>query len=106
MDKEIVSLLLKIMSKEGEQVKLPFEIGKSYFFRTATYHVLGRLKEINGKFLTLEDASWIADSGRFMEFIDDGKANEVEPVKTLMYVNSDSICDSYLWKHDLIRTQK
>jgi hypothetical protein len=75
---------------------LPFEIGGEYFIRTVTYHLTGRVKNIVGKFLVLEDAAWIADSGRFSEFFTKpSSALEVEPFgKRDVFVNTDSITDA------------
>ena len=107
MDKELALKLLELAVKnEGASNKLPFEIGKCYFIRTATLYCTGRVKEINGKFLTMEDGAWIVDCGRFNEFISTGLADEVEPVSCLMYVNTDSICDAFLWNHKLPREVK
>lgn len=85
----------------GKTVKpidgLPFKIGKSYFFRTVTYHLTGRVTSIVGKFLVLEDAAWIADSGRFNEFIKGTPSSnlEVEPFfNHEVYLNIDSITDA------------
>lgn len=84
---------------------LPFEIGKSYFIRTVTYHLTGRVKEIKGDFLVLEDAAWIAESDRFADAIKEGKLKEVEPVEEVI-VNLNSITDAFPWKHSLPRTQR
>jgi len=87
--------------KIGKTVKpvegIPFKIGVSYFFRTVTYHLTGRVKEVIGKFLVLEDAAWIADSGRFNEFIKGTPSStlEVEPFYDHdVYLNIDSIVDA------------
>lgn len=80
-------------------------IGKSYFFRTVTYHLTGRVTGRMGNFLILEDAAWIADSGRFTQAIRDGKLNEVEPVGSCG-VNLDSVTDFFPWTHDLPKNQK
>lgn len=85
--------------------ELPFEIGKSYFIRTVTYHLVGRVHNIVGSFLVLKDAAWVADSGRFMQTIKDGKLNEVEPVGNAM-VNTGSITDAFPWNHSLPKEQK
>ena len=53
-------------------------IGHKWFFRTVTYHMVGRVVGRIGNFFKLEDASWIADSGRFMNAIKEGKLNEVK----------------------------
>ena len=93
--------LLKVKSKTKVKTisdgrELPFEIGKEYFFRTVTYHLTGRLVDIVGKFLVLEDAAWIADSGRFNKFFTDPTSElEVEPFgDRLVSLNIDSIVDS------------
>jgi len=43
---------------------------------------------------------------RFMQFIQDGKLNEVEPVTCDVKVNTDSLIDAYEWRHELPREQK
>ena len=94
----------ELVLREPED-NLPFEVGKSYFIRTVTYHLIGKVKSTTGKFLTLEKASWIGDSGRFHNAIMEGKLDEIEPVEEAI-VNTDSITDAFLWKHELPRTQK
>jgi len=63
------------------------------------------VKAIVGKFLVLEQAAWIADSGRFMNAILEGKLDEVEPVKEC-FVNTDTIIDAFVWTHKLPTDQK
>lgn len=84
---------------------IPFETGENYFLRCVTYHMVGKVKEIVGSFLVLEDASWIADSGRFSNAIKEGKLSEVEPVGTA-FVNTNSVVDAFPWKHSLPTKQK
>lgn len=82
-----------------------FVVGSSYFIRTVTYHQVGRVAAIDGPFLILEDASWVADSGRFMQAIKDGNLNEVEPVGDAI-VSVGSIVDAFPWVHELPKEQK
>lgn len=84
---------------------MPFKVGESYFIRTVTYHLVGRVVKITGKFIELEDASWIADSGRFSNAIKEGKLDEIEPVGNAI-VNSDAITDAFPWVHKLPDKQK
>ena len=83
--------------------------GKSYFFRTVTYHIIGTVvrecKEIGTGIYCLKDASWVADSGRFMQAIKDGKLSEVEPVGD-WYINIQSVTDFGPWNHLLPMEQK
>lgn len=91
---------------EYKQLDVPFEVGKAYFIRTVTYFATGRVKAIVGQFLVLDDAAWVADTGRFREAIMKGILNEVEPVEVDMFVNLNSITDAFSWKHKLPREQK
>ena len=87
-------------------VELPFDVGSSWLIRTVTFAVTGRVKQVKGKFLVLEDAAWIADTGRFGQCIETGSLDEVEAVTVDVVVNTDSIVDAYFWRHDLPRETK
>lgn len=80
-------------------------VGEKLFFRTVTYHLVGEVKKIVGRFAYLKNASWVADSGRFMGAIKDGTLSEVEPVGDA-FVNLDSVVDFFPWKHKLPTEQK
>jgi hypothetical protein len=76
-------------------VELPFEVDQTWLIRTVTFAVTGRVKAIKGKFLVLNEAAWIADTGRFGECIEMGSLSEVEAVTADVVVNTDSIVDAY-----------
>lgn len=57
----------------------PWEVGKNYFIRTVTHHFTGRLVAVHQQELVIEDASWIADDGRFSDALSTGEFSEVEP---------------------------
>ncbi len=80
-------------------------IGKSFFIRTVTYHIVGKIESFVGGLIELSGASWVADSGRFMGAIKDGTLKEVEPVGQA-FVNQGSIVDMFPWKHILPTEQK
>lgn len=80
-------------------------VGEKFFFRTVTYHLTGRVKKVMGSILELENAAWIADSGRFMKAIKEGELNEVEPVGRA-FINVNSLVDFFPWKHPLPDKQK
>ena len=106
------ALILSLIGNNSPQVqsseKSPFEIGKKYFIRTVTYHAIIQVSKITGLFLEFEcdKYSWVADSGRFMEAINDGGLNEVEPVNVSGGINIGSIVDYFDWNHELPRNQK
>ena len=85
----------------------PFRVGESWFIRCVTYHCTGRVKAIVGRFLVLEEAAWIAESGRFSNAIQEGVKilSEVEPVDR-MVVNLHAIVDAFPWNHPLPREQQ
>ena len=80
-------------------------IGKKVFVRTVTYHLLGEVTKQVGNLVFLKNASWVADSGRFMQFIKDGSINEVEPVGDWFF-NIETVVDGCIWKHSLPTQQK
>lgn len=86
----------------------PYVIGKNYFIRTVTHHLTGKLVKVTSKELVLLDAAWIADNGRFMNFLQSGTPNEVEPFpdNTEVIVGRGSLVDAIEWKHPLPRVQK
>jgi hypothetical protein len=96
----------KVPVKSSEQVNVvkphPFEVGKAYYLRAVTYHMVGKVVAVNGSWLTLSDASWVADTGRFGEFITDGTVSESENVgDTVCHVNVDAVTDVFEWNHPL-----
>lgn len=82
-------------------------VGEKVFFRTVTYHCLGEVKKVVGRFVQLKTASWIADTGRFSDFIKSGlqSGTEVEPVGE-QFLNMDTVVDFFIWKHKLPIDQK
>jgi hypothetical protein len=84
-----------------------WEIGKNYVIRTVTMIQVGKLLEVGDKELVLEDAAWVADTGRWKNFLHEGKTSEVEPFPDgTVIVGRGSIIDATIWKHELLRNQK
>jgi hypothetical protein len=101
--KHIQSLLKGPTENKGR-----WKVGQNYFLRTVTHHLVGTLVEVTQKELWLKDASWIADDGRFMHTIKDGKINEVEPFPDgeEVPVGRGALIDGVIWRHPLPRSQK
>ena len=73
--REVVTMLSGGASGDGH-----WQVGKNYLIRTVTMIQSGRLVAVTEKELVLEDAAWIADTGRFSKALEDLDAlNEVEP---------------------------
>lgn len=56
-----------------------WEIGKVYLIRTVTMIDTGRLVAVTEHELVIEDAAWIADTGRFAQAVEKAEFGEVEP---------------------------
>ena len=57
----------------------PFEIGAIYLIRTVTMIDTGRVVAASKQWIVLEDAAWIADTGRFSDALKKCEFNEIEP---------------------------
>jgi hypothetical protein len=56
-----------------------WQLDKIYLIRTVTMIDTGKLVAFNEHELVLEDAAWIADTGRFADAVKKAEFNEVEP---------------------------
>ena len=99
---------IQSLFKGPSEASHPYEVGKNYFIRTVTHHLTGKLIKVTSKELVLVDATWIADDGRFMNALRDGKLNEVEPFPDgdSVIVGRGALIDTVIWKHALPREQK
>ena len=63
----------------GQSDNSAWDIGDIYLIRTVTMIDTGRLVGVTAQELILEDAAWIADTGRFADAVKSAQFNEVEP---------------------------
>lgn len=64
---------------EKNAIMKAMQVGKVYFVLTATYHYVGRVVSMPGDYtVILEDASWVAFSGRLSDFIEEGESEGME----------------------------
>ena len=82
-----------------------FIIGQKYLIRTVTMIITGILVEQDEKFLKMDKAAWIADTGRFHDCLSKGTVNECEPAVSYALVGIGSIVDAYPWEHALPHKQ-
>lgn len=78
-------------------------IGECYLIRTVTMAYTGRLVSITDTDLVLEDAAWIADTGRYHVALAEGALNEVEPYPGRVIVGRGGLIDAAPWSHPLPR---
>ncbi len=100
---------LEKKTKKGEKIQILSElddmIGHAWLIRTVTYFLVGKITKRVGPFFLLEEASWVADTGRFADAIKTGSLSEVEPVGPAM-LNTSAIVDMFPWAHKLPTDQK
>ena len=70
---------LRRMFSEAPAPEHPWVIGSIYLIRTVTMIDTGRLVQVTEHELVLEDAAWIADTGRFAQAVEKAEFGEVEP---------------------------
>lgn len=67
--------------------------GKNVLIRTVTNYYTGHVIEETKKWLKLEKAAWIPDTGRFSTALTTGEYNEVEPYPENVFVMIAAIVD-------------
>ena len=85
----------------------PYQIGKNYFIRTVTHYYTGRLVEVYDHELVIEDAAWIADTGRYADALKSGDFSEVEPYpEGQVIIGRGALLDATQLSSTLPRSQK
>jgi len=92
--------------KTSKQRTFPYKVGDNIFIRTVTLYYTGRVSKIEGGWVTLETASWIADTGRFYDFLKDGNCSEYESFQDSVSIPMGSIIDVTKWTHNLFTGNK
>lgn len=98
--------LSKLMQPKARTKQVPFKAGDKVFIRTVTLYYTGLIKEIVGDWIVLEQASWIADTGRFFDFLKDGTCNEYESFQKPVSIPTGSVIDITEWSHKLFTGNK
>jgi hypothetical protein len=92
----------------GDDDSSHWKIGKNYFIRTVTHHLVGKLVKVSRFELVLLDAAWIPDDGRFNVAVGKGEVAEVEPFPDgELIVGRGSLIDAIQWQgQSLLRAVK
>jgi len=93
---------------EKRSDKHPFIIGKNYLIRTVTMIYTGRLEAVYDNELVISTASWIPDSGRWQQAVENGNFSEVEPYPkdSLVVIGRQAILDATIIGFNLPVVQK
>ena len=86
--------------------KSPLSVGNSVFIRCVTHYYTGKILEITESEIILEDAAWVADTGRFSDALKSGRLGEVEPFHAPVSIGRGAIVDATTWDHPLPREVK
>jgi len=94
-----------MQAKKSAPSKLhPYKIGEKYLISTVTTYELGRLVDVTEHELVIEQASWVAYTGRFGEAMKSGNLDEVEPYpEGPIIIGRGGIITAAVWGHDLPR---
>lgn len=84
----------------------PIRVGNAVLIRAVTLYYTGRIVEITKDEIVIEDAAWIADTGRFENALRTGVVNETEPFIKPVAVGRGAIVDVTFWDHALPRAVK
>ncbi len=82
------------------------KVGGQYLFRTVTLYLTGRVVGITASDFLLEDAAWIADTGRFSDAVRAVQFNEVEPIEGRHILFRGGLIDAAALSGSLPRSQK
>lgn len=93
---------------ERQMLNIPYEVGTSIVIRTDAYHYIGTIAQSIVGWVMLEPAVWLADSGRWGEFLATGLTDrtEVEPYPAECWIPTHRILDASTWNHPVPREAK
>ena len=100
---QLTHLLALLTDADGESTRpdLVVTLPPVVFIRTVTMHYVGHVIDITADWIILDNASWVADSGRFGEALATGKLNETELFPNQVWVGRGAIVDVTAWNHPL-----
>lgn len=75
--------------------------GDKVLIRGVTLYHVGCVAEVDETWVRLEDASWVADTGRLSSALETGALDEVERLPDGCLVARASIVDVIPWTHEL-----
>lgn len=104
--KEIRKLLGDTTSTTTSLRRHNFEIGKCYSIQGVTRYHVGRVVEITELGVILEDSGWVADTGRWHEYVKTGDLLEFEPTAGRIHVHFGAMSDDCEWPHPLPKAVK
>ena len=101
---EVLRLLTALTgeSSRGPHCALPEKV----LIRTVTHYHVGRVVSVDSDWIVLDEAAWVASTGRFSTALDKGTLEEVEPFVGRVWVARGSVVDLTEWSGALPREAK
>lgn len=105
--REIQSMTMGAI-QSPDKVISKYPVGKNVIVRTVTMIYTGKLQAVTDTDLVLVDCSWIPETERFMQFVENGAVKECEPYPEGLpvFINRGALLDMCELKKDLPRSQK
>jgi len=98
--RELKQLLSILSTESDDSVTSPFVQGKAYLIRTVTHYWVGRCVEVGDKWIILEDSSWVADTGEFVDAVKEGSLlNSARVGNSIVFTGA--MVDAIVWVHNL-----
>lgn len=92
---ETITVNGEVYIKQNKTNRKSFlEIGKIYAFRTVTMIYTGRLLDVSDQEFFVDEACWIPETERYMDFADTGAHKEAEPYKRPIIINRGALLDA------------
>lgn len=79
----------------------PLTLGNKVFIRTVTMYHVGKIVLLDKDMIVLDEASWVADTGRLGVMLKTGALNEVEKAVGTVAIGRGAVIDVYHWGHAL-----
>lgn len=115
MKKELAEKIGKLIEAECE-CKLPIPgsvdlvIGQAVFIQAVPLYYTGRVVRVDDRYIVLDQAAWIADTGRFHKAMAEGREAlvEVEPLPKdrIVRISHGSVLSVMDWPHSLPEATK
>ena len=88
------------------KVRSPLVLGAAVIVRTVTHYYTGRIVLLTEHEIVLDEAAWVADTGRWANALSTGSLVEVEPFPGIVLVMRGAVIDVSPWAHPLPREVK
>jgi len=98
----------KSNNTSSPKIQSPIRMGNDVLVRTVTTYEIGKVVSITKDAIILDNASWVAHTGRLHNAMKSGfDANaELEPYNGAVEIKQGAIVTSLNWKHGLPTDQK